>query len=492
MNAKTKQILLIIADVLLYLVGFPLLVVLGYLSSREFIAQGIYGFMAYLPVILPALMMVICGIVEIAFRASSKRTFAEGRKHRSNVKKQTMKLVIAVVACLCLFSIVLDIALPSVLKEATQGTILYEDIVEDYAAQNIVQRKLVDSFIELNVENGYLTDKTYKVIDDAVADETLSDMSADEYKALFETMSKEFRGGTYMYPEAISLVSAWDTPQFEAIKDKKAEVIAAYKKSALADPEIKKLSKSLFLSIDAAYAAFDPLLIEMAQEDMSLVMSSTDLLGKVVVGFVSDGQIRTKIVNGKKLTAVDADLAPADAESLKAKDLDPEDEFLFKWSIMDMLGEVPADLLSIDLVLTIFGIDPENPETNNARRGTLDYMSMAWLDSVSLLGIISLFAMRTWFYIFAAVIALLTLLRGLVRKSYKNIASEPVAEVGEFPEDEDENIYSDETADVAIAEEKPVKQKKVKVKKEKKVKTKKGEEVVVDADIYDENDDTAY
>ncbi|HKL94557.1 MAG TPA: hypothetical protein VJZ69_04665, partial [Clostridia bacterium] len=328
MNSKTKKILLIVADVVLYLIGFPALLVIGYLASREFIAQGIYGIMAYVPIILAGLVMVVCGIVEIFFRASSKRTFAEGRKHRSNFKKQTLRMVITVVTCLCGLMLVLDFALPGVLKDATQGTILYDDIVENYSDQNLAQRKLVDTFIELNVENGYLTEKAYKVIDKAVEDGTLTGNTAASFKTTFDNLSKEFRGGTYMYPEEISTTSAWDSAIFAPIKDKKVDVLREYKAEAFENAEVKPLAKSIFYSIDAAYAAFDPLLIEIAQVDMNLVMASPDLIGKVLLAYVSDGQIRTKIVNGEKLTAVNVGQISQNATALENAELDPEDEFL--------------------------------------------------------------------------------------------------------------------------------------------------------------------
>ncbi|MDD4839476.1 MAG: hypothetical protein PHE93_02225 [Clostridia bacterium] len=454
MNSKTKKALLIVADVVLYLIGFPALVALGYLASMDFIAQNIYGVMAYIPVILAGAMMLICGIVEICFRTSSKRTFKEGRKHRSNFKKQTMKMSIAVVACLCGLMVVFDFALPAVLSDATQGTVNYEDIVANYAVQNQVQRNLVDTFIELNVENGFLTKKAYAEIDKAVANETLSSMTAEEYKATFDSLSKEFRGGTYMYPDTVSLVSAWDHSTFAAISTKQSDVVAAYKAEALDNAEVTALIKNVFNSIDAAYAAFNPLLIECAMENMDFVMASTNLLNDVLFSYVSDSQIRTtkNPATGEKNTGIDTNTIEQDADVLEAAGLDPEDEFLFRWTIMDMLGAVPEDFLAQDMILTVFDIDPANPVTSNARRGALDYMSMAWLDSVSLLGIISIFSMRIWFYIFAGGIAVLTLIRGAIRIKFKKVSDEGDSIVDEENPNE---LILDETTEqevVALAE----------------------------------------
>jgi hypothetical protein len=488
MNAKTKKIIYIILDVFLYIIGFPALVFLGYWGSREFIAAGIYGFLAYIPIILPGVAMLACGITEIVLRASSKRTFAEGRKHRSNVKKQTLKLAIAVIACLCGLMIVFDIALPSVLDDATDGTIPYEEIVANYSEQNKVQRQLVDTFIELNVENGYLSQKTYALIDKSVADGTLDAMTAAEYKDAFDTLSYEYRGGTYTNSVPKALQSAWGSMTFAPIADKKDDIIDAYKAEALNNTELSTLIKNVFRSIDGAYSAFNPLLIELAQIDMKYVMGSTHLINDVLICYVADSQIRTIIdpKTGEALKGVaSGDLDIFDPDSFTAVKLDPDDEFLFKWTILDMLGEVPEGLDG--LVLIVFGIDAENPETNNARRGSLDYMSMAWLNSVSLLGIISIFSVRTWFYLFAGAIALLTLLRGAVREGYKRAALETAGgedaagadfEIAEAPVGTDGAIEEDKKAKKEkpekVKKEKPEKVKKEKPEKVKK--SKKGEE----------------
>lgn len=447
MNAKGKKVLYIILDVLLYIIGFPALIVLGYFASREFIANEIYGLLAYIPIILPAVSMLICGIVELTLRLSAKKTFKEGRKHRSNVKKQTLKLAISVVVCVCGLMLILDFALPPLLKDATEGTIKYEDIVENYSVQNKAQRQLVDSFIELNVENGFLKDKTYSLIEAKVADGTLTAMSKEAYKTRFEELSVNFRGGTFTNPvDPIAMQSAWQSTTFNAIADKKADIILQYKDEALANTEVTTLIKNVFRSIDGAYAAFNPLLIELAQVDMKYVMQSGDLLAAVMDFYVADSKIRTKFeANGEKKVGVATDqLVVLDIEDYQSIGIDADDIFLFEWTILDMLGEVPEGF--DPMILSLFGITEAYPFTHNSRRGALDYMSMAWLDSVSLLGIISIFSVRLYFFMFAGFIALMTLIRGAIRIGYRKANEQSLTE-----QIDDGEAVEAETEAVAIA-----------------------------------------
>ena len=129
-------------------------------------------------------------------------------------------------------------------------------------------------------------------------------------------------------------------------------------------------------------------------------------------------------------------------------------------ALLSVLGDVQylGDLFSIDLVPDAFdlvanlvaddallgspiyiAIDGEtgvlslNP--SNAHRGVMGYMEMAWLDSQGLLYIIvSLFSLRTLFYIYGPVMGLIAILLGLLReKEQKMLALEgaqPVAAEG--------------------------------------------------------------
>lgn len=391
-----KKALFIALDVILYAIGFPIMFVIAILSSLPFIQKGIYGFTAVVPIILVALVFVATLVTELVLRLTTKKSLAKGADRNKLLKKQGIKLVIAVFCCLTAFMLILDIVFPSVLKEATQGTILYEDIVYDSASQNDVQRGLVDKFIELNVENGYLKNKTFKEMDSYFGS------NADSMKALFEELSHEYRGegynqngGMFIPVRNTSPYSAWDDSAFEAFAaEKKQAIIDAYKAEALNNGEVAGLITKVFKSIDGAYASFDPLVIELALKDMKYLMSSSLFPSGVTQMFASDS----------KGNAV----SPENIYSNSKINLN--DEFLYKWCILDMIGEIPEGFE--DLSTLLFELDGVN--TSNAKRGSLDYMSMAWLNSVSLLGIISIFTVRTWFYIFSGIIMVATLVRMLM------------------------------------------------------------------------------
>ena len=400
MSDSAKKALMISIDVILYVIGFPLLMVVAILCSMPYIKEGIYGLTASAPIILVAVAWIAAGVTELVIRLLAKKKMDGVEDKKKAINKQGLKMIIAIFVCLTVFAIFLDIVLPPLLNKATQGTIKYEDVLMDGRSQSTKQRELFDKFVEWNVENGNLREKTLAAMDKEFGN------SAESVKATFIADAKKFRENKNTSPWTHSkLYTASDKKCFTAkYKDK---IIADYKKEAIKSTEIKTVIKKCFNSIDAAYRSFDPLSIELALEDM-------DFLFKYNKNFVAD--IGKVIIGDEKGNSSTGDVPLF------------ESDYKYLWCILDLVGEVPQNEMIEDNMALIGGLwdlykdSAGNPATHNERRGILDYMNMAWINSIDLLGIVSVTSIRNWFYFFSAVIILASLVRYFIaRPAYYGI-----------------------------------------------------------------------
>ncbi|MDR3216049.1 MAG: hypothetical protein LBT55_01370 [Clostridiaceae bacterium] len=359
-----KKVFAIIFDILFHLAGFPLLILLVYLNSKVGI-EADYDFLhGYVGVIVAGAFWVIAIVVEFFLRLRAHKTIPAGK---SSFKKQAIKLAIVPICCLFGLMFLVDFVGPKPISSATSSTLYYEDFLADYNNRHEINRGLLDTFIDINVENGHLREKfTAKEIEIPNKYYMKSDANPTGYEP-----SKNFYGDI-------------DIARIEWIKEHVSaetieEIKAAYKKEGFSNAEVTALAKTTYNSIDSAYQRFPGLGIDMA---MAGNMSSQ------VIGI---------LINPLYYPTTD----------FVVKDPD----YMYKYDILEMLGEVPE---GVDLGgLSIDGL------VRNKEKGALDYMSNAWFNSVGLLGIITgLFAARELFYIFAGAIIVLTILRGFCREAY--------------------------------------------------------------------------
>ena len=398
MSDSAKKALMITIDVALYVIGFPLLMVIAILCSMPYIQAGLYGATACVPIILVALVWAATGISELVIRLVGKKKMDSVEDKKKALNKQGLKMIIAIFVCLTVFAIFLDIVLPPLLNKATQGTIKYEDVLMDGQSQSDKQRALFDKFIEWNVENGNLNEKTFAAMDEAFGS------SAETVKANFVSNAKKYRESTKNSPwKQLELTSSGFTENY------KAKIIAEYKKEALNNTEVTTVIKKCFNSIDAAYKAFDPLSIELALENMDYLFE----------------------YNGNALTDIAVIYTGDEAGHVSGGDYELiNSDYLYQWCILDLIGSIPENEM-IEQNMSLLNMawklhsDPSNSSvatTHNERRGILDYMNMAWIDSIGLLGIISITSIRNWFYLFSAIIILASLARYFIaRPAYYGI-----------------------------------------------------------------------
>ena len=135
-------------EIILHILGFPLLIALVVVSSLSLYKAGIsYGIMVFVGLIITVVMAIIYYLVFFLMAKSGKKT----------IQKQTIISIIVAAICLGGLWIVIDVALPDLLKDATSDTIYYEDLIDDFNARAEVNKNLLDEYIKRNVANGNLT-----------------------------------------------------------------------------------------------------------------------------------------------------------------------------------------------------------------------------------------------------------------------------------------------------------------------------------------------
>lgn len=141
--------------ILLSILGFPALIGLIAYDNFNIIKGGIsYGVFVFVGLILAVVFALIYLFVCLAMKKSAKK------KGKKNLYHQTF---VAMILCFCLlggFWMLLDVALPDFLADATSNTIYYEDLADNYQARSLVNKGLLDEYIKRNVDNGNLNKKT--------------------------------------------------------------------------------------------------------------------------------------------------------------------------------------------------------------------------------------------------------------------------------------------------------------------------------------------
>lgn len=403
-----KKALMIALDVILYAIGFPILLIIAIVYSLPYFETNLYGLTAATPIILVVLAWLATGVSELAIRLVAKKKMDAGAypDKKKALRSQGIRMIIAIFCCLTIFTCFLDIVLPPLLNKATQGTILYEDILLDDESQNEAQQDLFKTFVTWNVENGNLNKKTLFEMESFYAAQGQDEAYINQMKTFFINASKDYRSND-------SSLSGWERYGFnaeggfaETCKDK---IINSYLSEAMNNEEIQTVLKKCFNTIDAAYQTFDPLTIELALENLDYLFNyNHDWLNDLMLVIYGDE-------NGEANKDTPGDLTTGD--------------YLYMWCIVDLLGEVPSDPMvedNMSLLEPMWKLYTDKngvKTTHNEARGVLDYMSMAWMDSITLLGIVSVTKMRLWFYFFSAIIMVAGLVRYfIVRPSYYGVS----------------------------------------------------------------------
>lgn len=139
---------------ILYIIGFPVLIALVVYNSLVIYQEGgTYGFWPFIGLIIACVCLIAYTVVFIVTGKNSK-------KNKGNHKKVMRSVATLVVMAFVLTAgiwLVVDIPLPGILKNATDGTRLFKHMEEDYKAQAEVHGNLLENYIRMNVKNGNLS-----------------------------------------------------------------------------------------------------------------------------------------------------------------------------------------------------------------------------------------------------------------------------------------------------------------------------------------------
>jgi hypothetical protein len=369
--------------ILLYIVGFPLLLGLVGYQSFKVIENGI----TYLPFSLVGVTLAI--VIGLAYMTTAIVT---GKKAKSGdisqIRKGTAAMMLVGFCLTAGLWFIIDKVVPPVLDDATSGTILFKDLQEDYKNDADFHREMLDKFITLNYENGNLS-----------AEKSLEDYLSEGYynadvKHLIAVNSKSIDEGYNTF------VGPW----LDMANDKRMTI------PAIVHLVVNQREKDVLPFIFAGEgreedpeAPIDWTIMDMLGEPMPIALPGSigGILGLIPKELMNDVfQQISEVVKNEKVAG--------------------------SYIYFDITIDEDTGATSFEIVPT------------NASRGVLDYMHQQWLGSNNLLfAIISLFPLRALFLIFGGVLALASFCIGLIReKQYgKTEAPEAKAPAGNSPDD---------------------------------------------------------
>lgn len=346
-------------QIVLHLLGFPLLIALVVVFSINMISLGIsYGVMVFVGLIITLLM---AGIYYLVFFLMAKR----GKK---TIYKQTFISIIVAAVCLGGLWLTIDVSLPELLSDATSNTIFYEDLADDYDARAQVNKDLLNEYIRRNVENGNLK---------ALSKEQYLEQGASN-KEVVELIKKHTESIHY---------DGYDTfvgPWLDMANDSRMTI-----------PVL------VHLIVNEREFAEKPFPTRQGDEmvDASVRWSILDMLGEPMEFDL--GEDGMGVISNSMAGGID----------------------LFEYTVNVVLDALSNGIADEDVVGSPIYIRLKDGKVlqitpSNESRGVLDYQRMKWLESNGLIYMItSLFSIRKLFLIFAGVLIVTTYAIGLLRES---------------------------------------------------------------------------
>jgi hypothetical protein len=357
------------------LFGFPVVAIVALAKSWTMYE---YNY-SYFPYILAGMGILL--ILGILYAAAVVLTGIAAKKSKSAEGIFLSTLVLVVVGTLLSTGAwsAIDKYVPPIINDATQNTITYDDLKEDYENRAIAHAELLAGFVEMNIQNGRLS------------------------------------------PD-------------------KADI---YREEGYGNKEVKELIENSFNSMtNDGYDSFNGMLVNFADGDRLTVPVLLHLLFDERGDAYSDyndytGEGRGEADKNAPLRWSVLDLqGGAMTFSIDASGLIPSDyNELLDWilpTLFDEGGMLETLLKSVDSAIAsdeligspiYIAVDySENTitisvESSNQTRGVHDYKSMAWLNSNHLLtAVFSIFPVRNAFYTFGGLIALTGVALGFIRQ----------------------------------------------------------------------------
>jgi hypothetical protein len=358
--------------VLLYILGFPALIGLIAYNSIDMIKGGIsYGVFVFVGIIIVVVFALLYfAVVGIMAKNAS-------RKGKKNIYHQTF---VAMLLSFCLlggFWMLIDVAIPDLLADATSNTLYYEDLADNYYARSIVNEELLDEYISRNVANGNLQSKTLEQYQaEGVNNEEVAMLMAIQYNSIDLAGYQTFTG-----------------PWIDlALGDRMTIPVLVH--LLLDEREVPDLEYYLY-NYTTEEVCTDPVYWNV------LDMLGTTMEIDTGMQEVADYDMVISLISNKLSELI----------------ADP-----------DILGSP----IYIDVDGTVVTLTP-----SNELRGVLDYQSMAWLyQNGAIYAIVMLFSTRKYFLIFAGWLVISNFFIGMLRgmgDELKQKNARPMMANGRYP-----------------------------------------------------------
>lgn len=393
-----------VLKILLFLLSAPLMVGLIVWESWHVITTGAsYGFWIYGGILLSGAMCLIITITYL-ITAITART----AKSVSAVRRGTAALVVVGVFFTAGLWSIIDVVFPDLFSTATQGTIKFDDVREDYNHRVDVHMKLMNDFITRNYQNGNLNQKTLnEYLAEGYSNQEVMDLFKTNYKAMNEGGYQTFmHNGPWLnlanssrltIPTLVHLI-------INEREDKVAEFPflleaerVTYKKDA--DGNYIWLNNEGNLITGGYYVL----------EDRGDAMEKGEGVRWTILDM--DGGYTMSIDLGGILGNASG-LVSLLVSSLGQAGLEKIENEVAKFIANDA---VAGSYIFLDIDLNNMKL---NLLSAKEERGVLGYQDMAWLESNHLLLLItSLFPARNIMYVFAGVIVVMGVAIGMIRES---------------------------------------------------------------------------
>ena len=386
---------------ILFLIGFPALLAFVVWKSMTVLEEGAtYSFWPYVGIIL-------AGVFFIAYFITFLVTGRKSKKNAGNRKKvvgQVVALVIVSFVFTAGIWLVVDIPLPTILNDATSGTVTFDKLTEDYDDQAEQNGLLIDNFVKWNYENGNL-DQSISLdewLERGWSDPAVQELISVNFKSMDQNGYVTFRGpwinladdDRLTVPVLVHLIINQREFNEELDFILNYEMIPNVLKTEdhpedyedelrpLTDEEKEMLVKWSILDMQGT-----PMNIDIALPDIQIAgFSLTSLINNII------NEASAEIV--PLLTALNNAIG---SEALAGTPI---------YFGIDATDLKDGAKLSLSISSTV------------QARGMWDYKKSAWLNSNNLLfAVISIFPARQWLYIWGAVVVFASLAVGAIRLS---------------------------------------------------------------------------
>ncbi|HQC54416.1 MAG TPA: hypothetical protein PKX91_01665 [Clostridia bacterium] len=429
-----------VLKIFLFVIGFPALIALTVISSLTVFKEGnSYGFWVFIGLILAAVFFLAYLITFIVTEVKNKK---------SGTRKVAKKGLVALVIVAFIFTsglwFVIDVLLPGILDDATSGTLLFDDVRENYEDQAKVNAELLNKFITINYNNGNL-DKNV----------SLSTYLEEGYK---NERIKTLIHTNFTNIDQNGYASYTATGPWIGLADGKRMTIPVLIHLLFNERDIKKdlpyLLKYDYIPKEVT--------VTIKDEDGNIITQDPDGYSPYY-----NLEEREDPEGGVTWTVLDMDGNPMEikiGELLEGTGLSSFIIGIIKGdtgtSIINTLRNIVADenVLGAPIYISIHvdEVEPSNTALvlgpSNTSRGMLGYKNSAWLNSNHLLfAVISIFPARIWLLIWGAMVVATSVTIGVININSTKADDEGVEDEYDEFEDyqpkviqyDDSDVYND-------------------------------------------------